>query len=270
SIVFVMNGLIFMLIGLQLPIITQQLGDIGLTTAIKYGLLISLALIVTRLLCAFGAALFTRIASRFITVADPNPGWKSPLIAGWAGMRGVVSLAAALSIPVVIQGDQPFPYRNLILFMTFIVILVTLVFQGLTLPWLIRRVNPTDRFNSIPEQQQEIIIQKKIAQYSLQFLEEKYDGKVFSNEHVNNLYARLKLDLDFFNQEMEEITNVEESTLMDYQRMYLDLLDRQRKLLHEMNGRMEFEEELIRKYLSLIDFEEYKVREKMFLEESPV
>ncbi|RYZ22825.1 MAG: Na+/H+ antiporter, partial [Chitinophagaceae bacterium] len=102
SIVFVMNGLIFMLIGLQLPIITQQLGDIGLTTAVKYGLLISLALIVTRLLCAFGAALFTRIASRFITVADPNPGWKSPLIAGWAGMRGVVSLAAALSIPVVI------------------------------------------------------------------------------------------------------------------------------------------------------------------------
>lgn len=268
SIVFVLNGLIFMLIGLQLPIITQQLADIGLTTAIRYGLLISLALIVTRLLCAFGAALFTRIASRFITVADANPGWKSPLIAGWAGMRGVVSLAAALSIPVMISSDQPFPYRNLILFMTFIVILVTLVFQGLTLPWLIRKLKLKDRFDTIPEQKQEIIIQKKIVHYSLQFLEEKYDGAVFSNQHVSNLYARLKLDQDFFNREMEEIINTEENTLIDYQLMYLDLLDRQRKLLHDMNGRMEFDEELIRKYLSLVDFEEYKVREKMFLEES--
>jgi len=270
SIVFVLNGLIFMLIGLQLPIITQQLADLGLTTAIRYGLLISLALIVTRLLCAFGAALFTRIASRFITVADANPGWKSPLIAGWAGMRGVVSLAAALSIPVMISADQPFPYRNLILFMTFIVILVTLVFQGLTLPWLIRKLNLKDRFDTIPEQKQEVIIQKKIVHYSLQFLEEKYDGAVFSNQHVSNLYARLKLDQDFFNREMEEITNTEENALIDYQRMYLDLLDRQRKLLHDMNGRMEFDEELIRKYLSLVDFEEYKVREKMFLEENPV
>lgn len=128
-----------MLIGLQLPSIATQLGDTSIGTAIWYGLGISLLLIITRLLCTFGAALFTMFISRFITVADPNPGWKMPLIAGWAGMRGVVSLAAALSIPIFISADQPFPYRNLILFITFIVILVTLVFQGLTLPgWLER------------------------------------------------------------------------------------------------------------------------------------
>jgi len=72
--------------------------------------------------------------SEFITVAEPNPGWKGPIIFGWSGMRGVVSLAAALSIPLLINEGQPFPHRNLILFITFIVILVTLVVQGLTLP----------------------------------------------------------------------------------------------------------------------------------------
>lgn len=89
NIVFVMNGLIFLLIRLQLPAVTRQLGDTSLSSAIGYDLAVSLLLIVTRLFCTFGAALFTRFMSHFITVADPNPEWKAPLIVGWAGMRGV-------------------------------------------------------------------------------------------------------------------------------------------------------------------------------------
>ena len=102
NIVFVLNGIVFLLIGLQLPIITQQLGDISLGKAIWYGLAISLVLIISRLLSAFGASAFTRFMSHFIKVAERDPGWKGPLIFGWAGMRGVVSLAAALSIPLLI------------------------------------------------------------------------------------------------------------------------------------------------------------------------
>ena len=260
NIVFVMNGFIFLLIGLQLPTISQQLGDTSLRTAIWYGLAISIVLIFTRLLCTFGASLFTRLMSRFITVADPNPGWKGPLIVGWAGMRGVVSLAAALSIPLLI-GGQPFPNRNLILFITFIVILVTLILQGLTLPWLIRKVNLEDKFSKMTEEEQEFMIQKKIAKNSMKYLEDKYDGDRITNEHVKNLYTRLKLDLDFFNRNKEEITNANENTLKDYQITYLELLEQQRKLLNEMNHRAEFDEDLIRKYLSLIDLEEFKLRE---------
>jgi monovalent cation/hydrogen antiporter len=263
NLVFVLNGLIFFLIGLQLPLIVQQLGNISFARAIGYGLTISVALIIARLLCTFGAALFTRLASRFITVADPNPGWKAPLIAGWAGMRGVVSLAAALSIPLFVGNGIPFPYRNLILFITFVVILVTLVIQGLTLPWLIRKVNLEDRFGLIPEPKQEIIIQKKIAQYSLQYLEDKYGKDWFKNEHLGNLYARLKIDLRFFNQLLAEADTTAGNPYKKYQGVYLELLDQQRKLLKEMNLRAEFNEELIRKYLSLIDLEEFKIREKM-------
>jgi len=252
------------LIGLQLPSIVQQLGDISLARAIRYGLIISFVLIIARFLCTFGASIFTRFISRFITVADANPGWKGPIILGWAGMRGVVSLAMALSIPLLVNG-RPFPYRNLILVITFIVILVTLVFQGLTLPWVIRKTNPADN-NPITEQEQEVIIQKKIAKASLELLEEKYTEKRKQNEHLNNLFARLQLDLNFFQQDLQELVNGAGNSLVDFQRIYLELLDRQRKLLADMNQRSEFDEDLIRKYLALIDIEEFKTREKLMQE----
>src|SRR3970040_2038935 len=98
----------------------------------------------------------------------------------------------------MINKGQHFPYRNLILFITFIVILVTLVLQGLTLPWLIRKVNLEDKYSIIPHNKQEVIIQKKIAKYSMKYLEEKYNGNQFKNDHVHNLYTKLKLDLNFF------------------------------------------------------------------------
>jgi len=266
NIVFVLNGLIFFLIGLQLPSISKQLGDISLTRAIMYGLAISSVLIIGRLLCTFGASVFTRFMSRFITVADPNPGFRGPIIFGWAGMRGVVSLAAALSVPLFINGGQPFPYRNLILFITFIVILVTLVFQGLTLPWVIKKVNLEEKGDSIPELEQEFIIQKKIAKASLQLLEEKYAQERKQNEHLNNLFARLQLDLNFFGQDLKKLTNSTGNSIASFQRIYLELLERQRKLLSDMNQRAEFDEELIRKYLGLIDLEEFKIREKLLKE----
>ena len=270
NLVFLLNGLIFLLIGLQLPSIIRQLGEVSLDKAIWYGLIISFILILTRLLCTLGASAFTRVMSHFITVADPNPGWRGPLVFGWAGMRGVVSLAAALSVPVYIQESQPFPYRNLILFITFIVILVTLVFQGLTLPWLIRKVKPVDKSTTIPDHRQEIIIQKKIAKASLEFLDAKYGREQAHNEYLNNLRARLQIDLTLFNQELEGIGEAKDSSFTNYQDIYLELLEQQRRLLNEMNRLAEFDEELIRKYLSLIDVEEFKFREKRIQEAAPI
>lgn len=265
NLVFVLNGIVFLLIGLQLPSIVEQLGDTSLAKAIWYGLAISFVLIIARFLCTFGASLFTRFIGRFITVADRNPGFKGPIVLGWGGMRGVVSLAMALSIPLLINGHA-FPYRNLILFITFIVILVTLVFQGLTLPWVIRKVKLEERPNTISETEQELIIQKKIAMASLQLLEEKYQKDRKQNEHLDNLFARLQLDINFFQQDLKELANSTDNTLVNFQRIYLELLERQRQKLAEMNHRDEFDEELIRKYLGLIDMEEFKIREKQIME----
>ena len=265
---FVLNGLVFMLIGLQLPVIVRQL-DGTLGTAIGYGLAISGVLIVTRLLTSFGAVLFTRFASRFITVADANPGWRGPIVLGWAGMRGVVSLAAALSVPLLRDG-QPFPQRNLILFITFVVILVTLVGQGLTLPWLIRWLHPDDHNTSIPEPRQELIIQKKLALHTLRYVDEQHGPAVAANEYLQNLHARLQLDLRFFEQELESTDATKEQELLRFQRLYLELLDQQRDLLRRMNQHAEFDEELIRKYLTLTDLEELKLRKKLLQEANVV
>jgi monovalent cation/hydrogen antiporter len=263
NLTFVLNGLIFLLIGLQLPTITRQLGDdTSLAEAIWYGLVISFVLIVTRLACTLGSSPFTTFMSRFITVADPHPGWRNPTIFGWAGMRGVVSLAMALSIPLFIAEGQPFPYRNLILFITFIVILVTLVFQGLTLPWVIRKIKPEDKYSTYAEPEQELLIQKKIAKASLEFLEEKYSAERERNEHLDNLFARLEIDLQFLDRELAEPSEMEASSSKSFQSIYLEVLEQQRLLLKKMNRKMEFDEELIRKYLSLIDLEEFKIREK--------
>ena len=169
----------------------------------------------------------------------------------------------ALSIPVLVNDDQAFPNRNLILFITFIVILMTLVFQGLTLPWVIRRLKPEDRNQALSDQMQEKIIQKKIAHASLQFLEEKYAGERGQNERLDNLFARLEIELNFFNREIEAAGETNDNSLKFFQTIYLEMLESQRARLNDMNHLAEFDEELIRKYLSLIDIEEYKIREKL-------
>jgi Na+/H+ antiporter len=261
SIVFVLNGLIFLLIGLQLPLIVSQLGETSLSTAIYFGLLISLVLIVARLLCTFAAAGFTRFMSRYIKVADANPGWKGPLVFGWSGIRGVVSLAAALSIPIISSDGVDFPYRNLILFITFIVIVVTLVLQGLTLPWLLKRLDFKDA-NSLPIESQEHIIQKKIAQFSSKYLEDKLAESQEANKHLFNLKTRLKIETDYFSN--EQMSDNHRQKLIEFHETYLDLLQQQRKLINDINIHSEFDEVLIRKYQFLIDIEEYKIHQKFF------
>lgn len=263
NVVFVFNGLIFLLIGLQMVSITRQLGKVSLASAIWYGLAISFVLIVTRLICTFGSAILTRFLSRFITVADANPGWQMPLISGFAGMRGVVSLASALSVPFLLNGEKVFPYRNLILFITFVVILVTLILQGLTLPWIIKRVDMEDKFGIMSEKRQELVIQKKIAESSLRFLNENYADVLPTNVHLKNLQERLTIDSRFFDTEDEQLDGEKQASLGTFQQIYLKLLEAQRSLLTSINHREEFDDDVIKKYLSMIDMEELKVQEKL-------
>jgi CPA1 family monovalent cation:H+ antiporter len=259
---FILNGIVFLLIGLQLPYITREVEEVSLMQAIIYGLIISLVLIVTRICCTLGASAFTRFMGHFITVADRNPGWRMPFIFGWSGMRGVVSLAAALSIPVLVQPGQAFPYRNLILVITFIVILVTLVFQGLTLPWVMRKLNIVG--NGGEDHEQELIIRKTITETSLNFLEQSHGSEQQLNEHLKMLSAKLRNDLTIFQQDVTVFNNESKGLLVQYHTIYLALLDEQRKALHQLNQKEEYDEELIRKYLSLVDLEETKLREVSF------
>jgi CPA1 family monovalent cation:H+ antiporter len=146
---FLLNGVVFILIGLQLPEVLHELSshDSSIRELIWYALVISLAVILIRMLWVFPAAYVPRLLFKRIRDRDPYPSWRHITIIGWTGMRGVVSLAAALGIPLTMNGlsdGPPFPYRPLILFLTFVVILATLVVQGLSLPLLIRWLGVKD------------------------------------------------------------------------------------------------------------------------------
>jgi CPA1 family monovalent cation:H+ antiporter len=260
---FVLNGIIFMLIGLELPIIVQQLGRASLGSAIKYSLIISGVLILTRLLCALGASLWTRIASNFIKTADSNPGWREPLILGWAGMRGVVSLASALSIPLLMHNGIPFPQRNLILFITFVVILITLVFQGLTLPWVIRWVDAKEKDYPVSAEDQDRGVREKLAKSSLNLLSTKYKDEVDKNELLQSIKLRLESDIKFLDNltTHDQSEKAEKELVASYKQIFSEIIDEQRKLLRERNKEAEVDEEVIRRHLAQLDLEEERLRQ---------
>ena len=178
-------------------------------------------------------------------------------------------LAAALSVPLLLSDGHAFPHRNLILFITFIVILVTLVFQGLSLPWLIRKLDVKDKHAAFTGHEQEKMIQKKITQLSLQYLEKKFSSEGLQNEHLKDLQSRLETEMDFFNHEVEEAENARQNSRSEYQQIYIELLEHQRKLLEDINQHAEFDEDIIRKYQSLVDLEEYKVQKKYSVKTAP-
>jgi CPA1 family monovalent cation:H+ antiporter len=138
---FVLNGIVFILIGLQLPYILGDIRNHSLPRLMLIGLLVSAVVIVLRLLWMYPGAWASNWLRRHAQhQQDSLPGAGYIFIVGWTGMRGVVALAAAISLPRLLQDGSPFPQRNMIIFLTFCVIFVTLVVQGLSLPFFIRRL----------------------------------------------------------------------------------------------------------------------------------
>ena len=136
--VFLLNGLVFLLIGLQLHSIVASIADLSLLALVWQALLISLAVIATRIAWVYPATYLPRLLSPRLRARDPSPGWRQVAIVAWVGIRGGLSLAAALALPFTLSSGAPFPQRDLVIFFTFAVILVTLVGQGLSLVPIIR------------------------------------------------------------------------------------------------------------------------------------
>jgi CPA1 family monovalent cation:H+ antiporter len=135
---FLLNGFIFILIGLQLPDVIHNLEGRSINQLAWYAAVISLAVILIRIIWVFPATYLPRLVSKKMRECDPYPSWQNVSVVAWTGIRGVVSLAAALALPLTTHAGTPFPGRDLITFLTFVVILVTLVLQGLSLPPLIK------------------------------------------------------------------------------------------------------------------------------------
>ncbi|MBL8670959.1 MAG: Na+/H+ antiporter [Alphaproteobacteria bacterium] len=168
SVVFMLNGLVFVLIGLELDDIVDRLDAARAFDLAWIALAVSGASIAIRLVWVFAATYLPRWALPSLRARDPYPPWQHAAVVGWVGMRGVVSLAAALALPTTLAGGVPFPGRDIVVFMTFVVILVTLVGQGTSLALLI------DWLNVKEEAKHEVtdaIARKKMAHAAVETLE---------------------------------------------------------------------------------------------------
>ncbi|HCZ36362.1 MAG TPA: Na+/H+ antiporter, partial [Cytophagales bacterium] len=114
TMIFILNGVIFILIGLQLPFIFENLGTYHWSTLLLYGVLISVVTIVARILWVFPGTYLPRWLSKEVRSTEPNPSMRQVSIVAWSGMRGIVSLAAALALPIMISKEEPFPNRDLL------------------------------------------------------------------------------------------------------------------------------------------------------------
>jgi CPA1 family monovalent cation:H+ antiporter len=169
-------------------------------------------------------------------------------------MRGVVSLAAALSIPLTLSDGSAFPHRNLILYITFVVILATLLIQGLTLPLVIKKIKLPEYHDYLPEEETENRIRKELAQVSLDYID-THHANVKDSIHLKRLAHQWEVQMTL---------SEEDSGLPDHVKsIYEKILEKQRSVLLDKNKHShDIDEELIRKYLHYIDLEEEKMKFK--------
>ncbi|MEJ0090264.1 MAG: Na+/H+ antiporter [Limisphaerales bacterium] len=252
---FLLNGFVFVLIGLQLPRVLHGLSDnaISIHRLIWYALLISLTVVVIRILWVFPAAYLPRLLSKKLRKRDPYPAWQHIAIIGWTGMRGVVSLAAALAL------NDGFPHRDLVLFLTFIVILATLVVQGLSLPFLIRWLGVEDD-GSLEKEEREARLQANQA--ALARLDEfakrdsmKTDAlqrlRVEYEDHISQLAAaeskRAGSRLRLFSSEYERLSRV--------------TLEQERRTIIHLRNQGVIGDEALRRIQRDIDLAEVRLQE---------
>ena len=189
AIVFLLNGFVFVVIGLQLPGILRAWNRETLIGAIFSASVICATVILIRFAWVIPAAYLPYLFGSKIRPRDPVPSWRNIAIIGWTGMRGVVSLAAAFALPLALPGGQPFPGRAYILFVAFAVILVTLVLQGLTLPLLIRKLGlPRDEETD----EEERLARLEANKAALEWIDKARTNNKFSADVV----ARVHMEYD--------------------------------------------------------------------------
>lgn len=256
SFIFILNGVVFLIIGLGLPEIVKGLNSEGIPikTAIGYGVLVSVILVLARMISSYAAMIATFIFRRSVIPKASSRArqFALPLMLGWTGMRGVVSLAAALAIPVALKNGAPFPHRNLILFITFVVILLTLVVQGLTLPYFITKFN---LFGGLYQEEEEEVTKQKMKHglkiHIYEFLKNKHDTEQIEHAGMERLLNQ-----------WEEITkSVEDSWMTEKNKiLFYELLVVQRAYLVNLNKDPSINEEIIRQQLYQIDLEEERLK----------
>ncbi len=261
---FLLNGFVFLLIGLELPEVWQNLSDdhIPVSQLIWYSLLITVAVIVIRILWVIPAAYLPRLLFKSIRKKDPYPRWEHVAIIGWTGMRGVVSLAAALALPEKRADGTPFPGRDLILFLTFVIILATLVVQGLSLPPLIRWLGVQDDGVVDKEEREARLKANQAALARLREVTEPEEGA------CENALKRLMEEYEDHIQQIEAVEKESEKGDLplrlfsnEYERLSHQALEVERRTIIQLRNDSVISDEVLRRIQRDIDLAEARLRQ---------
>ncbi|MBD1363327.1 Na+/H+ antiporter [Mucilaginibacter sp. ZT4R22] len=263
SIVFMLNAVVFFLIGLQLPGIIEGVKAVSMGEAFKIALIITGVVILVRLVSALFSAVFTKFISRYITVAQNKPGWRNPVVLSWVGMRGVVSLASALSIPLMLNG-HPFPNRNLILFITFMVIIITLVGQGFTLPLVIKWIKPGGLENEKTDEQQLLEIEMQLYSAAVAKLSDEYKTDLDNNTMLKSRHELFKYKVELFKASANDAEKRAETNEMmqRFKKVMMEVMEHERTALHTFRTNDAFDDDIIRIIENRLDLEEERLQEE--------
>ncbi|RFU84836.1 Na+/H+ antiporter [Streptomyces triticagri] len=255
---FVLESAVFALIGLQLPVVLRDLGEYAGVQVAWYAVAVFLIVVVTRFVWVYPATYLPRMLSARIREREADTDWTRPLIVGWAGMRGVVSLAIAFSVPLTVDDGSDFPARNLVLFLTFTTVIGTLVVQGLSLPALIRRLRLPRR-----DVRADTLVEAQAQSEASAAAQQRLD-ELLADEHNSlppPLADRLRTVLERRrNAVWERLGAVDavtgESADDTYRRLAREMIAAEREVFVALRDRRRIDDEMLRTLLRRLDLEE--------------
>jgi len=255
--VYLLNAVLFILVGLQLRPILDQVSGRSAATLLGLAALISAVVIAARFAWGFTIPYLVRALDRRPSQVARRVGARQRLISGWSGMRGAVSLAAALALPLETDSGQPFPERDLIIFVTFGVIFTTLVVQGLTLPALIRRLGVHDDGG---EEREELQARLGAADAALARLEE-LAGEEWTREDT---VERLRGLYQFRRRRLKARAGIleddgSEDRSLAYQRLVRELLEAQRRTIVRLRNQGTISSDVMHRIERDLDLEDSRL-----------
>ena len=258
TVVFLLNGAVFVLIGLELPVLMEGIGKGSFGRLAGYGALVSLTVIGGRLLWVYAGAYLPRRLSRRVGARGPRPDAAPTAVVAWTGMRGVLSLAAALALPLALPSGAAFPQRSLILLLTFAVIFVTLVLQGLSLAPLIRwlGLRPDGK-----EEEEEQTLRVLLATHIAAYLDSPAAAAQAPAEVLDRMKTRYVLRLQRLRERPsgDQAGGPDEKPLTPFQQLQEVLIRFERGVIEQLRREEKISEEALRKVENELDLEESRM-----------
>jgi Na+/H+ antiporter len=255
--VFVLNSVLFVLIGLQLPTILDELSGRSTGELLGYAALVSATVVAIRVFWVFPLTYLPRLLSRRLRERDPSPPWQATALVSWMGLRGAVSLAAALALPLETDAGAPFPARDLIIFLSFGVILATLVGQGLTLEPLIRALGVRTQEGDWHEEVKARIL---AAEAALERIDELADEDWVNPDSLERLRGFYDFRRQRFASRFDDAAGGElEERSAAYQRLRRELLDAERRTVVDLRRAGRIDDDTMHRIQRDLDLEDARL-----------